>query len=311
MSKKNDVPAVADESARDRGLVSAGQESVGQGGAAQAGNPLSWRAEWGRQWRRRRTQWVFGIIVALPLIVVVAFSLSSGSDSGGGGNDPGAMMAELATGSAANFTTFTLVVCSALLLAIVSALFVGDALPSEASWSSLRYLLTAPVSRSRLLTSKLVIGFAYVAVATLALVLWSLLVGLVFYGTDPFKTMFGGELSWPVFGVRLSLAVGYVFAQLLPVGAIAFWIGTRSDAPLAAVGGALLFVIITGILDAIEALGTWRHGLLGHYQLSWLELFRADVSWVEMQRGVVWAILYTVVFIFLGYRNFSRKNVLS
>lgn len=287
------------------------QPADSQNNNLSGGNPLSLAAEWGRQWRRRRTQWVFGIVLALPLIVVAAFALSSGNNSESGSNDPGSMMAQLATGSAANFTTFNLVVCSALLLSIVAALFVGDALPSEASWSSLRYLLTAPVSRSRLLTSKLVVGIAYVALVTVVLVVWSLLIGLIFYGTAPFRTVFGGELAWPVFSTRMAWAVGYVFVQLLPVGAIAFWIGTKSDAPLAAVGGALLVVIIFGILDAIEALGTWRHGLLGHYQMSWLELFRADVSWVEMQRGVAWAVLYTLVFVFLGYRNFSRKNILS
>ncbi len=36
----------------------------------------------------------------------------------------------------------------------LAALFCGDAVPSEASWASLRYLLIAPVRRARLLTSK-------------------------------------------------------------------------------------------------------------------------------------------------------------
>jgi ABC-2 type transport system permease protein len=38
------------------------------------------------------------------------------------------------------------------------ALFAGDTVPSEASWSSLRYLLAAPVRREQLLHQKLVVA---------------------------------------------------------------------------------------------------------------------------------------------------------
>ena len=44
------------------------------------------------------------------------------------------------------------------LLVVAVALFCGDTVASEAGWSSLRYLLAAPVPRTRLLRQKLAVA---------------------------------------------------------------------------------------------------------------------------------------------------------
>lgn len=118
---------------------------------ATARRPLSWRAEVGRQVRRRRTLWSFALIMALPVVLVIAFAI-------GGGGPSGNTVAGLAKVGAANFAIFAISASASFLLVVLTALFVGDAVPSEASWSTLRYLLVAPVPRARLLTSKLCRG---------------------------------------------------------------------------------------------------------------------------------------------------------
>ena len=57
---------------------------------------------------------------------------------------------------------FTLFASTSFLLVVIVALFAGDTVPSEASWSSLRYLLAAPVRRERLLRQKLIVAGAVV-----------------------------------------------------------------------------------------------------------------------------------------------------
>lgn len=274
--------------------------------------PLSWRAEWVRQLGRRRTLWVFGILLVLPLIFVAAFSLDDGPPESRSGAPIGSRMVDFATTGSANFTVFALFVSGELLLFIVAALFAGDPVPAEASWSSLRYLLTAPVSRARLLTSKLVVGFASIALALLVLPLWALLVGTLAYGSEPFSIPGGGELSWGQLLPRLGIALLYLFVNLAPIAAIAFWVGVRTDTPLAAVGGALIVLIVSGILDSIDALGDWRKALPGHYSRAWLDLFAgSDIDWTTLRHGTLWAILYAVLFLALGYRRFRRKDILS
>lgn len=137
--------------------------------------PLSWRAEVRRQLGRRRTLWAFGLLLALPVILVAAFSL--GDESSGGGR-----YVDLAQAGSANFAVFTMFAASDFLLVILAALFAGDAVPAEASWSSLRYLLVAPVARMRLLASKLVVAIGSTVTAGVLLAGWALLVGGLAYG---------------------------------------------------------------------------------------------------------------------------------
>ncbi|MEO7070469.1 MAG: ABC transporter permease subunit [Nostocoides sp.] len=278
--------------------------------------PLSWRAEAARQLGRRRTKWVFGILLALPIIFVGAFALDSGSSNSRSDNGPagaaGARFVDLATSGSANFTVFALLVSGELLLYVLAALFAGDPVPAEASWASLRYLLTAPVTRARLLASKLVVGYASVAVALVILPAWALAVGSVFYGTEAFTIPGGGTLGWATLSWRLAVAIGYLFVSVLPIGAISFWVGVGTDTPLAAVGGALVVLIVSGILDTIDALGTWRNALPGHYARAWLDLLTgSEVDWTDIRHGTLWAVLYAIVFLALGFRRFRRKDILS
>src|SRR6187431_1035651 len=118
-------------------------------------SPLSWRAEVRRQWGRRRTTWAFGLLLALPLVLVGSFFFGERSTNNRGGATT--RIFDLAQSGAANFSLVLVFLASELLLVLLAALFCGDAVPSEASWASLRYLLVAPVRRARLLTSKLVV----------------------------------------------------------------------------------------------------------------------------------------------------------
>ena len=81
---------------------------------------------------------------------------------------------------------------------------------------------------------------------------------------------------------------------------------------MAAVGSALIVLIVSGILDSIDALGDWRKGLPGHYSRAWYDLFTStQPDWTSFQRGVLWSLLYAVVLFALGYWRFQRKDVLS
>jgi ABC-2 type transport system permease protein len=270
---------------------------------------LSWRAEWGRQWGRRRTLVAFALVAALPLILVAAFAF--GDPPSNRSATASARFVDLAQSGSANFTLFTLFVSSELLLILIAALFCGDPVPAEASWSSLRYLLMAPVRRARLLTSKLVVGIASTALATIVLPAWALLVGGIAYGWAPLTNPVGEDLSWGQLLPRLLLALAYIFVTLLPVASIAFWLGVRSDAPLGAVGGAVLISIVLSILDQIDALDPWRNALPGHYARSWQDALAVDPVWTDLAHGTLWSIAWALLFTILAYRRFRRADILS
>ncbi|MFN2497050.1 MAG: ABC transporter permease, partial [Pseudonocardiaceae bacterium] len=107
---------------------------------------LPLRVELARQLRRTRTALTLGFLALLPVLLWLAFELG-----GDDGDSEGVTLVDLATTSAANFVVFTLFSSVGFLLVVVVALFFGDTVASDASWSTLRYLLAAPVPRGRLL----------------------------------------------------------------------------------------------------------------------------------------------------------------
>jgi ABC-2 type transport system permease protein len=268
--------------------------------------PLPLRAEVGRQLRRRRTIGIFTVLTVLPLVLLLAFWLGDGDgDSGERG------FVDLAQESGANLVIFTLFASTSFLLVVIVALFAGDTVPSEASWASLRYLLAAPIRRERLLRQKLVVATLSSVVAFFFLPAWTLVVGGVAYGWGPYVGPTGSQIGWPEFAGRLLIIVGYLLLVMSVVGAFAFMLGVLTDAPLAAVGGAVLLMILCAILDSITALGSIRDGLPGHYAYAWRDALAPTVDYSDMITGALWSIGYAIIAIWFAFWYFLRKDITS
>jgi ABC-2 type transport system permease protein len=279
---------------------------TGAAAAYDAGRTLPLRVEMVRQLRRRRTQLALGFLVVLPFLLVLAFE--AGSNSSGNGA-PG--LVDLATVGAANFTLFTLFAATGFLLVVVVALFAGDTVAAEASWSSLRYLLAAPIPRSRLLRQKLIVALGFGLFSIVLLTVVAMIAGLIAFGWAPARSPLGTTLPTATALVRLLIVVGYLAIVMLFVAALAFLIGVYTDAPLGAVGGAVVLVIVSNILDAVSALGSLREALPTHYQYSWTDALGPSVSWSSMTTGALYSFGYSVVLLGLAWRHFLRKDVLS
>ncbi|MEU4064967.1 ABC transporter permease [Streptomyces wedmorensis] len=273
-----------------------------------AGRTLPLRVEALRQWKRRRTLVMGGILVVLPFILVAAFAIGGPADGAGNGR---ITLMDTATTSGANFAATCLFVSAGFLLVIPVALFCGDTVASEASWSSLRYLLAAPVPRSRLLASKLAVALGYSAAAMLLLPLVALAVGTVAYGWGPLSLPTGGAVPAGESLLRLGIAVAFVFASQLVTAGLAFWLSTRTDAPLGAVGGAVGLTIVGNVLDAVTALGDWRDFLPAHWQFAWIDALQPQLEWGGMVKGTAISVTYAVVLFALAFRGFARKDIVS
>jgi ABC-2 type transport system permease protein len=272
---------------------------------------LTFATELRRQATRRRTQLTLGFMVLLPLVILVAFEL--GRSGGGGGGERGrfAALADIATSGGLNFALFTLLVSASFLLVVVVALFCGDTVASEASWGSLRYLLAIPVPRGRLLGGKLLVSLLYSLVALVVLTGTALLAGTLRYGWHPMRTTVAGEIASGEALLRLLGIVAYIAVTLLVVAALAFLLSVATDAPLGAVGGAVLLQILSSILDQITALGSLRVVLPTHYSDAWLGLLSNPVQIDDMVKGAISALLYAAVFLAWAWRHFLRKDVVS
>ncbi|MEU0846190.1 ABC transporter permease subunit [Streptomyces sp. NPDC005962] len=272
-----------------------------------ARHTLPLRVEAVRQLRRRRTLVMGAVLAALPFVLVAAFAIGGTPE----GRNNRVTLMETATSSGANLAATALFVSAAFLLVVPVALFCGDTVASEANWSSLRYLLAAPVPRARLLAGKLAVALAFSAAAMVLLPLVALLVGTVAYGWGPLSLPTGGELATGDALIRLALVVAYIFLSQLVTAALAFWLSTVTDAPLGAVGGAVGLTIVGNVLDAVTALGSWREFLPAHWQFAWADALQPQLEWGGMLKGTAVSVALSLVLFALAFRGFGRKDVVS
>ncbi|MFE7659611.1 ABC transporter permease [Streptomyces celluloflavus] len=271
---------------------------------------LPLRVEALRQLKRRRTLVIAAILTLLPFVLVVAFAIGGDPSSRSRANGRISLI-DTATASGSNFAATVLFVSAGFLLVVPVALFCGDTVASEASWSSLRYLLAAPVPRARLLLSKLTIGLLSSAAAMVLLPLVALAVGTAAYGWGPLQLPTGGALAAGEAVPRLAVVVGYLFVSQLVTAALAFWLSTVTDAPLGAVGGAVGLTIVGTVLDQVTALGDWRDFLPAHWQFAWADALQPQLEWPGMIQGSAVSVAYALVLFALAFRGFAKKDVVS
>src|SRR5581483_3807083 len=269
------------------------------------GRTLRLRVEFVRQLKRRRTQVAFGLLIVLPIIIAIAFQVGGGA----GSNAP--ELVTLANSGGFNFALFTEFASVGFLLVVLVALFCGDTVASEASWSSLRYLLAQPVPRSRLLRQKLIVAGALSVAANVLLPVWAFVVGGVFFGFAPARSPVGGTFADSASTVRLLIIVVYICIQLLVVAALAFLLSVSVDNPLGAVGGAVMLVVVSNILDQITALDPYRQYLPTHFQYAWVDTLSSPIRWDDMLRGTGLALIYAAVFLGYAWLRFDRKDITS
>jgi ABC-2 type transport system permease protein len=261
-----------------------------------------------RQFKRRRTIGVYLLMALLPLLLLGALHL--GSDDRGGRNRV-VNLVDVATVSGLNFTLFVLFAASGFFLVVVFALFYGDTVASEAQWGSLRYTLATPVPRLRLLRQKWYAALVLSVGAFLTLVVVAFVAGGLSYGFGPIQTPVGVGMSQGQALLRLAGMVGYLAVHLLVVGALAFWLSTITDAPLAAVGGAVFTMIVFAILEQVTQLGNIRNYFPSAYGDAWIDLLQTPVDSGNLFRGVIQALIWTAVLTGLGFRHFARRDVTS
>lgn len=278
------------------------------------GRTLRFGVEFRRQLKRRRTQFALGFMVLLPIILAIAFAFGSGASGGrnaSAGATARASIVDLAKNGAGNFAMVTMIFSASFLLIVVISLFFGDTIASEASWSSLRYLLALPVPRIRLVRQKVLVAGALSIIAIVLLPVTAMLLGGVLYGFGALSTPVGDQLDMPATIFRLAVVVIFMVVQLAWVAGLAFLLSVSTDAPLGAVGGAVLLTILSQILDQITALGDIRNFLPTHYSFAWTGTLSDPIRWDDMVRGGFAGIAYALTFFLLGVLKFRRKDITS
>src|SRR5881398_2229004 len=112
---------------------------------------------------RRRNQALLVVLGVIPLMIGIAVNISTPTD----GDGPQFLGQITGNGLFLVFTALT--VCLPLFLPLVVGVVAGDSIAGEAGTGTLRYLLTLPVTRGRLLVAKTLGTLTFTALAVLVI----------------------------------------------------------------------------------------------------------------------------------------------
>ena len=278
--------------------------------------------ELARQVRRRRTLMCFVFLVGLPVIAALANRSRSPSRTAEIGTRA---LFEVSTASGVNHALAALAFMSPFFLVIVVSFFAGDSVSGEASWGTLRYLLVRPVSRGRLLASKLAVVLALALAGTVAIAVSGLVSGSIAFGWGGVATPFGPTMPVGESLLRLGLAALAVTWSLAGVMGFAFLLSVVTDSPAAAITGGFGLMIVSTILDGLASLDYLHPGLPTHYWGAWSRLFLElppsaapifggslpDTSLWPMAQDALVQLAYAVAFVGAAAWWFRRKDITS
>jgi ABC-2 type transport system permease protein len=267
--------------------------------------------------RRPRTWVTIALLNLLPLVVAVLLVVTDLAPRPGEG--PQFLSAVLTNGTL--FPLAALAIVLPLFLPIAVAVVAADSVAGEAQAGTLRYLLTRPAGRTRLLVAKLVAVLAFVLVTVLVVVVVGYVIGTTMFDVAPVTAPvgpFGGGTS--VSGTALPpdqllartvLAIGYVVVSMFGVAAFALFFSTFTDSPLAATLGALAVLVASSLLLTLDAAAPIAPYLPTRYWLSFVDFFRDPILWRDITRGLALQGVYVGVLLAAAWANFTTKDVTS
>jgi ABC-2 type transport system permease protein len=260
--------------------------------------------------RSRRTWVTIALLDALPSLVAILLATTDLGPRPGTG--PPFLSAVLTNGALYPLAAIGIIL--PLFLPTAVAVIAGESIAGEAQSGTLRYVLIRPVGRTRLLAAKLVSAMTFVVMAVAIVAATAYVLGRALLGSESIAaatsvsgtTLSSEDLVW-----RTGLALAYAILSMLGVAAIAVFLSTLVESPLAAAMGTLAVLIASTLLLTLDAAQSLYPYLPTRYWLSFVDLFRDPILWRNVERGTALQAVYVAVFLAAGWANFMTKDIKS
>lgn len=255
---------------------------------------------------RRRNIAGLGVLASVPIVVAIAVRIAG---SPGAGQGPDFLSQVTANGLFVGFAA--LVLEMPLFLPLAVAAIAGDAVAGEANLGTLRYLLTVPVHRTRLVLVKYIAVVLFTISCVLLVAGVGVVLGLALFGTGPVTLLSGTQIGTAGGLWRLLLVCGYLSVCLAALGAIGLFVSTLTEQPIGATIAVVGLAVTSEILDSIPAVSAIHEYLPTHYWFAFGDLLRDPISTGQIGTGLLSALVYTVIFGTAAWARFAGKDVTS
>jgi ABC-2 type transport system permease protein len=254
---------------------------------------------------RRRNQAGLAVLAVVPLVIGLAVYWAA-PDQGDGPPFLGNV-----TSNGLFLALAALTAELPLFLPLAIAAIAGDSVAGEANLGTLRYLLTVPVHRARLLAVKFAAIVVFCFAATLLIAGVGSIVGLVLFDAGPVTLLSGTQISFGESLWRMLLVCSYVAISMVSLGAIGLFVSTLTEQPIGATIAVAILALTSQILDVIPQLSGIGPYLPTHWWLSFGDLLRDPISTDNITSGLLSVLVYTALFGSLAWARFSSKDVSS
>ncbi|GAA0263002.1 ABC transporter permease [Cryptosporangium japonicum] len=264
------------------------------------------RSELRLMFGRRRNQAALAVLAAVPIVIAVAVRWSGPR---GGGEGPAFL--SLVNGNGLFVALAALTVALPLFLPLAISTTAADAIAGEASLGTLRYLLTVPVSRTRLLLTKFAAVITYTFVGVLVIAVAGVAIGLLLFGAGPAALLSGTPVGFGEAVLRLGMVCVYLTLCLVALAAVGLFVSTLTEQPIGATIAVVATAITSQVLGAVPQLEVIHPFLLTNYWTDFGELLRDPISYGALVPGLVSALIWTAVSASAAWARFGSKDVTS
>ena len=255
---------------------------------------------------RRRNQLALTVLGLPPIAIAIAVRTSLSQP----GSEAPTFFSSIA-GNGLFVALAALTVEMAMLLPLATSIVSGDSVAGEANSGTLRYLLTVPVGRLRLLFVKYAGIAVFALAATLVVALTGVLIGVILFGGGSMTLLSGNQIGSASGLVRVIGAALYLGAGMAALGAVGLFLSTLTEQPIAAALVTMVFSAGSLIMDQIPQLGALHPYLLVDHWSSFSDLFRYPILWTGVLHGLYVDLAYVVIAFLAAWARFSVKDITS
>ena len=206
----------------------------------------------------------------------------------------------------------TLIIQIPLLVALVT----GDLISGEAAMGTIRLLMTRPLSRTSVLFSKFFAGAVYVFILLVWLGLVSLGIGMFIFGpgdlivlkSETITIIPADDTLW-----RFFAGLGIAFISLLVVASFSLLLSCYSEnsiGPIISTMAVIILFTIVGSMD-IPLFEKIKPFLFTTHMVIWRNMFDQELDYNLICNSMLMLIGHIVLFLFIAWYSFRKKDILS
>jgi ABC-2 type transport system permease protein len=214
------------------------------------------------------------------------------------------------------FISYFILGSLAIHIPFLVALVAGDLLAGEATAGTYRLLITRPVSRFQIVTSKFIAGLIYTSLLIFWLALISLGLGMLIFGIGELIVIGSNQvIIFPKEDIwwRFLLAYGYAILSMSVVASIAYFFSSLVENAIGPIITTMAIIIMFFVISAIEIdiFNQIQPYLFTDYILSWRLFFDDPMDKSEIFRSIGILLLHIVILYAGAFLIFRQKDILS